>query len=65
MSLSAAYMISLADDPSVGTYDDCSYHWVRFGILLTVPGQLDATSHISLVVCHIESSVCYLLQKYI
>jgi hypothetical protein len=52
MALAAAHMVALADDPSVGTHNHSPHHRVGLRILLPVTGQLDAPSHISLVISH-------------
>ena len=52
MALATADMVALADDTSVGTYDDRPHHGVGFGVLLSVLGQLYAALHEFLVVYH-------------
>ena len=51
MSLTTTYMITLTNN-AVIMYDHCPHHRVGLGILLTVPGQLDASLHEFLVVSH-------------
>jgi len=60
MTFSATYMVPLTDDFSI-TYDYCTDHWIRFCILPSVAGQLQATAHKLLVDCiHCDRKVIYL-----
>ena len=55
VSFAAAYMVSLADDASVGCNNHGAHHRVGLGVLASVGSELEAAAHIKLVHKYSES----------
>ena len=57
MSHATSHVVALADDSSIAAHNHCAHHWVGFGVLPSVPGQLKTPSHIFLVSRHRYDSI--------